>query len=634
MPLRAPSGGLDSFGVSLVPTNSVRQTDHRFPYVAGHRYEFEVEPAQGVELAVRGGDRQVMPSSQEPKVESPATGLHVVFSVTSAYTKGAILCHQDAVHSSLPTFEAPPVYNPQQPKETPSSPAATASAPSGDAESNPSTKGVPKQKPTSPDVRRSPTPSVAAALIATPAPAGTDNLAAMRASTEGSAPPPRAPASAAAADVLAGASSNCLVASVGGGTVDGFGQVGPPHNAVSRDQAYAEESNGQRWLGSGGEGERPDGRERTTVGSEQDARYRSSPVNARVGGRSPRGFTPVSPAMYPYHAQPYRGIAPEGAPAMIGGVQPSAGSLKWNPAWEQRLPTLPYIRRNVDRTSPRSAFEQHTARGSISGADRFVRPSGYFAHEPPIQRKRQVEASRAEDESHTAYHPPAHEHALHAPPPRLYHPGYASDVHSSVAAGREHHMPPDARNAGGGSHWGERGYDKEQPHASDHLSRWREDDDEAWARKSEGEGDVHLPTGYAYTYQPAAGRGRYRGKETRRYRSDHGGGRMNVASSLSGSSRRGYKNGNGLPPSGKESAKMVGAGGGGGGSGAALSDPSRGRVLAGGGAELGRGRRHGGVELTGHEEDHVSNGGYWERIATDSQARRGVDNIASKEPVS
>eukprot|EP00752_Nemacystus_decipiens_P001794 g1733.t1 len=139
------------------------QTDHRFPYVAGHRYEFQVEPAQGVELTVRGGgDRLATPSSQGSKADNPATGLHVVFSVTSAYTKEARLGCKDAALSSLPTFEAPSAYNSQQPDESQSSTAATASAPVTAAESNFSTKLAPEQKPTPADVRRSPSPSVAA----------------------------------------------------------------------------------------------------------------------------------------------------------------------------------------------------------------------------------------------------------------------------------------------------------------------------------------------------------------------------------------------------------------------------------------------------------------------------------------
>lgn len=629
--------GLTLLRVSLTP--NVRQTDHRFPFVDGHRYEFQVEPAQGVELAVRGGgDGQGTSTPQGSKVENPTTGLHVVFSVTSAYTEGARLCRKDAIRSSLPTFEAPPACNSQRPKEPQSSSAATTPACSSAAENNSSTQRVPEQNLTSTDVRRSPSPSSATALVApcvSPPPAGTDNLAALRASTETSVPTPRAPAPTATAKALAGKSSNRMVARVGGGPAKGFAQDGALQNSAPGDQVHAVERKGQLWRGSGFENERRDGRERNATRSDQDLRERSSAVRATAGGSSPRSFVTASPAMYPYDAQQYREIAPEGATAMMGGDQPSIGGSKWNPAWEQqRLPTLPYIRRHVDHTSPRSASEQHnpsggagsfTARDSIAGADRFVRPPGYFVHEPPIQRKRQVVvASEVEDESRTGYHPPAREQTLYAPP-RVYHPGYvASDVHSSVATGREHDMPPDTRSAGGGSHWGKRRDDREQPSESDNRIRWRENDDEGWARKSEHH--ISLPTGHAY--QPSTERGHTRGEDPRRYRPDHGG-RMHNASSLSDSSRRRYKYGNGLPPSGKESAKMVGA---------ALSDPSRGRTLARGGAGMGRGRREEqrGAELTGHAGYDVRNGGYSERpfLATDSQARRGVDNIASRESVS
>lgn len=589
-----------------------------------------MESAQGVELAVRGGgDRQATPPSQGSKAENRATGLHVVFSVTSAYTKEARLCHQDAVRSSLPTFEAPPAYNSQQPKESQqSSSASIASAPSSAAESN-SSQRAPEREPTSAGVRRSPSPSVAEALIApcmSPPPAGTDNLGAVRATTETSPATPRAPAPAAAVEAPTGTSSNRMVARVSGGVAEGFAQGGPPQNTATEDHAHVVERKGQLWPGSG-------------VESEQDIRERSSQGRARGGKRSSRSFMLASPALYPSNAPQYGGRVSEGAMAMTGLDQPSAGGLKWNPAWEQRrLPTLPYIRRHVDHTLPRSAFEQHSPSGvagrsttqdtSIAGANRFVRPPGYIAHEPPIQRQRQVEASRREDKSHTGHHPPAREQSFYGPP-LPYHPGYASDVHSSVATVREHHMPPDTSSAGGGSHWGERRDNSEQPRASDNRSRWREDDDEGWARKSERV--AYLPTGPAY--QPATGRGRNKREDPRRYRSDHGE-RINNSSSLSDSSRRGYKYGTGLPPSGKESAKMVGAVGGGGG--AALSDPSRGRSLARGGAAMGRGRReeHRGAELTGHAEHHVSSGGYSERLATDSQARRGVDNIASRESVS
>lgn len=609
-----------------------------------------MEAAQGVELAVRGGgdeNRQATPSSQGSKTEH-ATGLHVVFSVTSAYTKGARLCHKDAARSSLPTFEAPPAYKFQQPKEPrQSSAAATASAPSSAAERNPNTQSAPEQKPTCADVRRSPSPSVAAELrhpCVSPPPPGTDNLAALRASTETSEPTPGAPAPpapVAAAKAPAGTSPNRMVARGDGGTAEGFAQGEPPQNTTSEDQARVAEINGQFWPESGVESERRDGRERNTIGGEQDLRERSSPVHARAGERNPRSFMPASPAMYPYNAQQYRERVPEGATVMMEGDQPSAGGLKWNPAWEQhRLPTLPYIRRHVDHISPRSAFEQQSPSGgagsfatrdsSVAGVDRLARPPGYFVQEPPIRRKRQAETSRTEDESHTGYHPPARERTLHGRPPRVYHPGYASDVHSSVAIEREHHMPPDTTSAGGGSHWGERRDDREQPRASNHRSRWREDGDEGWARKSER--NAYLPAGHAY--QPGTGRGHNRQEDPRRYQSDYDGG-IYKASSLSDSSRRGYKYGNGIPPSGKETAKMVGTGGGGGGGGVASSDPSRGRAFARGGAVMGMGRRgeQRGVELTGHGDYHIGNGGYSERLI-DSQARRGVDSIASRESVS
>ena len=636
------------FYASLFKTNFVQQTDHRFPYVAGHRYEFQVEPAQGVELAVRGGgggDRQATPSSPGAKAETPASGLHVVFSLISSYTKRARLCHKDAARSSLPTFEAPPAYNSQQPKEPrPSSTVST--APSSAAENISPASRASEQKPTSEDVRQSPSPSVAAALVApcaSPPPPGMDNLAALRASTEASAPRPGGPAPpapAAAAKAPAGTPSNRTVVRFGGGAAEGFAWGGAAQNAASGDLARAVERNGQLWPGSGIESERRDHRERTTVGGGQDLRERSPLVHARAGAPSPRSFMPSSPYLYPYNAQQYRERLPEGATGMVGGDQPTAGGLKWNPAWEQqRLPTLPYIRRHVDHASPRSAFERQSPSGgpasfatrdSVAGVDRFARPPGYFAHDPPTQRKRQAETGRAEDGLHTGYHPPARERTLYGPPPRVYHPGYASDVHSSVATRREHHMPPDARITG--PHRGERRDDSEKSRASNNRSRWREDDDEGWARKSDR--NAYLTTGH--DYQPANARGHNRDREEGpgHYQEEPGRGGIYNASSLSDSSRRGYKYGNGVAPSGKETAGMVGTGGGGGG--AALSDPSRGRAFARGGAVMGRGRRdeQRGVELTGRGDYHVGNGGYSERLLPDGQARREVDSTASRESVS
>lgn len=560
-------------------------------------------------------------------MENPTAGLHVVFSVTSAYTKGARLCHKDAIRSSLPTYEAPPACNSQQQKEPRPSSAATTLICAGAAESTSLTQRAPEQKPTSANVRRSPSPSIAAALLASCVPplAGADNLAALTAGTEISAPTPRAPAPAAAAKVLAGKSSNRMVARVGGGAAEGSAQGEPPQNTSSGDQAHVVERKDQLWPGAGVEIERRDDRERNTSRSQQDLRERSSPAHARPGGRSHQSFTTASPATHPYNAQQYRAIAPEGATAMPGGNQASAGGLKWNPAWEQqRLPTLPYIRRHVDHTSPRSAFEQHnpsgaagnyTDRDDISGADRFVCPPGYFVHESPIPRKRRVQASGAEGESHTGYHQPGRAQ-LYASP-RIYHPSYISGVHSSVAIRREQRMPSDTGSAGDGSHWRDRREHREQPRASDNRGRWRDDDNSGWVEKSEDH--VYLPTGQAY--QPATERGDHRRGDPRRYRSDQGG-RISIASSLSDSSGRGYKYGFGLPSSVKEPAKMVGAADGDGGGGA-LSDPYRGHALARGGAVVGRGRRG------EHPDYRVGNEGY-----SDSQTRRGVAHIASRESVS
>lgn len=95
------------------------QTDHRFPYVEGHRYEFRVVPTQGIALTARRREsiepreravHECDDSSQRETVphgrtEAVHTGLQVSFSIVAAYKANDRLRSADAMRLCAPPIE-------------------------------------------------------------------------------------------------------------------------------------------------------------------------------------------------------------------------------------------------------------------------------------------------------------------------------------------------------------------------------------------------------------------------------------------------------------------------------------------------------------------------------------------------
>lgn len=673
-------------------------------------------PAQGVELAIRGsGDGQGSAAHQGPKGEAPATGLHVVFSVTSAYTKGARLCHEDAVRSSLPRFEATPADNFHQPKESHPLPITTSDTPSATpacfstAENNSSALRPPAIKPAGlTSDQRPPTSGVAIAPIApclsTP-PIAEDRPAATLPDIEMAAPTgnqataavpialPRSPSNTTAARVEGGSN---------GGVVEGEFSQQSGHGGHG-DRLAGITTTDQHRPGYGGDSGRRDNRERTTGGNGRYLRDHSSPIPPKSdsplglgnrnptkklagGGRSTHTVMADNPASDPYQTQQRRERG-ENRIGMVGGENPSTGRLRWNSAWEQQdLPppspesapvppashrsTLPYIQRHVDNASPQSAFghqgssgwgESDTPRDTSVGGDRYIRPPGYYAHEPPVERKWHEVPGRADDKSQLRYHRAIREQRHHAAPRHGGHRGYFSDgqrdtespprhlsgeairgrggvftggvdrnqrrypdKHPPGAIGTDHRLQPGNRIP-----WGVNGV-QHPPRAGDNRrSRWREEDDEGWTRigppdlRRKSEQDVYRQGG-----------GPNGEEDPRRYRSDNRG-RRNKVPSLSDSRRGGYKYGGGLPPSGNpcweqtKTAAAVAAS-------AALSEPSResavakARIVTGG---EGREEPSDG-ELEEQEAYYARKRGSYSRpLASDRQAKMGVENVGGSELV-
>ena len=619
---------------------SIEQTEHRFPYVAGHRYEFRVVPAQGVELAVRsrgGGQRRA--NSQGPKGEPP-TGLHVVFSVTSSYTKGARLRQEDALGLSLPTFEAPACSS-QEPKQPQPSPASTSDTPPTTSVS----RGVAESDPHSADVQRPPSAGVAAAIIA---PCLSPPKAAPRATIGIAAP--SAPIPPAVPKGLAETSSKISAASVGGGHAESFKQE-RYENASPYGRDSGVEREGPHRPASGIERARRDSLDHNTRINERY--FQASPVPHKAAGRSPGRVLSENLAIHPNSTQ-QRGGGGAGGPVTVKSKTSAWEHQRVTPSSStpvDALPTLPYIRSHVDYVSPHTEFEQHmpsTGMGSYeprdaAGAGRFIRSPGYYAHDPPIQKKDHI-MSGGGDEPHTRYHPPPPREERYNAPPRYHHPGYFSDgQRSSGLPGRQqrdgHSSEPKAGghqisraynwSTGSGHRWGEPREEREPKRSTSRnnpRSRWKEDHDQGWTGKPKQE--PRFAAGHAY--RPIAGRGgNTEADSVRQHRSDYGGGRRNDFSCLPDSRRGGLRYGGGFPPSGRGPMKVTR-------NVDALSDPSRGRTVAREEVMMGIGGRKETTEVRRMEEgSHQAHfrGGYSERLATDGQARRELDSAVHDEPV-
>lgn len=95
--------------LKFFPSNALHllpwQTDYRFPYVEGHRYEFQAAPTQSVVLAVQGEDRHGVTEADESTASK--AGLQVSFSVVSSYAATERLPSEDAARLCLPHVGAP-----------------------------------------------------------------------------------------------------------------------------------------------------------------------------------------------------------------------------------------------------------------------------------------------------------------------------------------------------------------------------------------------------------------------------------------------------------------------------------------------------------------------------------------------
>ncbi|CAM9971703.1 unnamed protein product, partial [Hapterophycus canaliculatus] len=389
-------------------------TDHRFPYVAGHRYEFQVVPAQGVELAVRGNvDRQGAAASrlsQSKKI--PIKGLHVVFSVTSAYSKGARLCEKDAMQVSLPTFEA------TSPEDAENDPATVASF-------------VP-----------------AATKI-------TQSSSTFVASAEGScsSPNPRLQAPGSAGDTRS--SKGAVAEELGSPYVSpppvGAGYLNTPQSGV--------EASGQRSLDPA-----------PGPVLKAPAVHSSDIIH---GGNMPSNF-----ATRPSHSETIAGMiqgdkalagrlrwnpAWEKQDLLQSSFTPAQASR------QKYASTLPNIRRHLEQTSPRSGFYPQESSGyegissrmnSVVGGDGYVRPTGYSSHDLSVQSTQHEVPGGAGDETQALrYHQSARDQQHNAPP--VYYervvvspgPYGAGSTPEAVRNQRQHFDKTSTAAVGGGSNW-------------------------------------------------------------------------------------------------------------------------------------------------------------------------------------
>lgn len=364
-----------------------RQTDHRFPYVAGHRYEFRVESAQGVELAGRGEDAAASDGSTTAK----GPGLKVVFSVMSTYTEGERLNKADAERMFLPAFEPLPVNSmPNTPNTTTLDAASHLSSSTGVAAGrNAPHLYLPLEKrPTAKETEASTVTPMPEMLVPAAAPRSVATI------------PPNA------------------VVSGPGLTNDLGGQGGESHPNAESDERYRYPWTGIATAAAATVPLRSaSGIEATHIGTRHNegARYDSflrpeAGGSSRIGERIGReqgdseGLPHATRAPNPY-ALPRTQNIDRPHDVNIGPTRGeregwqrgdnSEEQLAWNPAWEhaassQTSPSLPYIRQRAEM-SPRSALGQQNLqknRAQLAGAIGF---HGHLPYAPePTSTDRHV----------------------------------------------------------------------------------------------------------------------------------------------------------------------------------------------------------------------------------------------------
>lgn len=395
---------------------SCGQTDHRFPYVAGHRYEFRVVTTPGVELTVRGAGRHeaAAPEASREESEMPRAGLQVVFSVTSAYAEGARLRDADAERLSLPSFEAPASSQPTKAIPPPEKPPSVL-----DACRDIHHPSSPRESPAG----RPPSASLASALLAPCLSPPNDTRdeernAPLAHAARIPAGPPRSESRNPFDGVTAGARDP------GVGAADGDNQEAPsgaryghPWTAaiattqlrpgfdmggVDQQQHQPESrtvisqhqhralgpSEAEKYFQAGGDrgqaqrsGDYNDGEARSTVVYDPYA-----PGDCQTAG----GLHSVETEPIPQRER--------GELERVHAAVHVAGRLGWNPAWEQTLPSpaaptssqlsLPHIRRRIEN-SPRSAFGQMNTGGHRSRSPRERRANGSdsFTRSMPRERR-------------------------------------------------------------------------------------------------------------------------------------------------------------------------------------------------------------------------------------------------------
>lgn len=432
------------------------QTDHRFPYVVGHRYEFQAVPAQGVQLAIHGVDAHGTADSGGPQKSATSVGLDVVFSVMSAYSEEAKLCKTDALRLSLPAFQAPTSLPPKT--TTPTETAGDTSIASSAALDNTTTLRCPSQDPCRPDSQSPSLSRVSAALAGpciirppssaeptgsatqlssmTPTPVGSETALASRSparilpnkTTAGAgsgiaeeAAQGRPPRKALPPDDKHGGYCSTRIAAAGQSR---FGVVGADNEhrikqeldttTRRRDSRYhrplvAAES-GRNAAGANGNVEEVAQR---TVGSE---RYQNVKVSSNAAGRcAPQSSTQIASPPVDFRRQD------KAVPETTGDH--SSARLRWNPAWERQPPSptapvpsqssLPYI---GQQTGARPAFGGHDSGDNrtprdVIARDRFRDRSPPYDPEP-AHRKRHTAGAEI-GEATPRYRRPRPTHEAH-----------------------------------------------------------------------------------------------------------------------------------------------------------------------------------------------------------------------------
>lgn len=167
-----PSFGDDSLFVH-------EQTDYRFPYVEGHRYEFRVAPTQGfVRVTAHGceNSRQretvCCENSRQPEsvprdeTEAMNTGLQVSFSVVSAYKAGERLHSADATRlCPPPAFKASSFRRSKSPTPQVTGRASASSSRPVDSPRSPSARVQPSTCDSGPGKDRPLSPTLASVLL-------------------------------------------------------------------------------------------------------------------------------------------------------------------------------------------------------------------------------------------------------------------------------------------------------------------------------------------------------------------------------------------------------------------------------------------------------------------------------------